>query len=121
MECLRFASAVSALKCLKLGGRAGIHLRTKAQTGNDYSDTWNLRWKDAAKYKVMMKRINTPGQSPVTQITIPLALFGGPAAKVEKRHIDFVYHVKKYCYTWEYNINLLNWRHRYTGIGTLEF
>ncbi|MBR7139466.1 MAG: DUF4838 domain-containing protein [Lentisphaeria bacterium] len=104
-----------------LGGRAGIHLRTKAQTGNDYSDTWDLRWKDAAKYKVMMKRINTPGQSPVTQITIPLALFGGPAAKGERRHIDFVYHVKKYCYTWEYNINLLNWRHRYTGIGTLEF
>ena len=35
--------------------------------------------------------------------------------------IDFVYHVKNYCYTWEYNINLTNWRHRYTGIGTVEF
>lgn len=27
MECLRFASAVSAIKCLKLGGRAGIPVR----------------------------------------------------------------------------------------------
>lgn len=29
MECLRFASAVSALKCLKLGGRAGIPSRNE--------------------------------------------------------------------------------------------
>ena len=29
--------------------------------------------------------------------------------------------MEKYCYTWEYNINLINWRHRYTSIGTVEF
>ena len=104
-----------------LGGAAGIHLRTKIQQGNDYSDTWNIRWAGAKQHKVMMKRISKPGESPVTEIRIPLALFGGPAVKGEKRMIDFVFHVKKYCYTWEYNINLLNWRHRYTSIGTLEF
>ena len=54
-------------------------------------------------------------------MTIPLALFGGPVTKGEKRMIDFVYHVKQHCYTWEYNINLTNWRHRYTSIGTVEF
>jgi hypothetical protein len=104
-----------------LGGAAGIHLRTKIQQGNDYSDSWDLRWAGAKQHKVMMKRISKPGESPVTEIRIPLALFGGPAVKGEKRMIDFVFHVKKYCYTWEYNINLLNWRHRYTSIGTLEF
>lgn len=30
-ECIRFASAVSALKCLKLGGRAGIPTREEAE------------------------------------------------------------------------------------------
>ncbi len=30
-ECIRFASAVSALKCLKLGGRAGIPTRNEAE------------------------------------------------------------------------------------------
>ena len=69
----------------------------------------------------MYKRIVKEGTSPVLEITIPLALFGGPVTKGEKRLIDFVYHVKKYCYTWEYNINLINWRHRYTSIGTVEF
>ena len=29
MDCMRFASAVSALKCLKLGGRTGIPTRTE--------------------------------------------------------------------------------------------
>jgi sulfofructose kinase len=29
MECMRFASAVSALKCLKLGGRTGIPTRAQ--------------------------------------------------------------------------------------------
>jgi len=29
MECMRFASAVSAIKCLELGGRAGIPSRAK--------------------------------------------------------------------------------------------
>jgi sugar/nucleoside kinase (ribokinase family) len=29
MECMRFASAVSALKCLKLGGRTGISTRAQ--------------------------------------------------------------------------------------------
>ena len=104
-----------------MGGRAGIHLRTKIQKGNDYSDSWNIKWKEGAKYKVMYKRITREGESPVTEMTIPLALFGGPAAKGEKRMIDFVYHVKQHCYTWEYNINLTNWRHRYTSIGTIEF
>ena len=31
MECMRFASAVSALKCLKLGGRAGIPTRQEVE------------------------------------------------------------------------------------------
>ena len=30
-QCIRFASAVSALKCLKLGGRAGIPIREEAE------------------------------------------------------------------------------------------
>ena len=104
-----------------LGGRAAVQIRTKIQQGNDYSDTWNTNWKEGRKYNVMMKRITAPGKSPVTEIRIPLSLFGGPATKGEKRMIDFVFHVKQHCYTWEYNINLLNWRHRYTSIGTLEF
>ena len=31
MECLRFASAVAALKCLKPGGRSGIPTRHEAE------------------------------------------------------------------------------------------
>ena len=104
-----------------LGGRAGIHVRTKVQQGNDYSDTWSGNCPENKKFKVMYKRIVKEGKSPVLEITVPLALFGGPVTKGERRLIDFVYHVKKYCYTWEYNINLINWRHRYTSIGTVEF
>lgn len=104
-----------------LGGRANIHLRTKIQKGNDYSDAWDLKCPENKKFKVMYKRIVREGESPILEMRIPLALFGGPVKQGEKRMIDFVYHVKKYCYTWEYNINLLNWRHRYTSIGTVEF
>ena len=44
-----------------------------------------------------------------------------PVKPGEKHFIDFNFHYKGQAYTWEYNINLLNWRHRYTGIGTVEF
>ena len=54
-------------------------------------------------------------------ITIPLALFGGPVSAGEKRSIDFNFHFKKEIDIWEYNLNLLNRRHRYTAIGTLAF
>ncbi|MBE6386259.1 MAG: DUF4838 domain-containing protein [Lentisphaerae bacterium] len=104
-----------------LGGYAGIHKRTKSQQGNDYSDAWDLKPAEQKQFKVAFRRIVKEGQSPVLEMTIPLALFGGPVKKGEKRFIDFVYHTKSYCYTWEYNINLINWRHRYTGIGTVEF
>lgn len=73
------------------------------------------------KYPVKCRRIEAEGKSPVTEMTIPLALFGGPVKPGEKRFIDFNFHYKGQVYTWEYNINLLTWRHRYTGIGTLEF
>ena len=74
------------------------------------------------EHPVKCRRIEAEGQSPMTEIAIPLALFGGPAEPGEKRFIDFNFHKgKSGTYTWEYNINLLNWRHRYTGIGTIEF
>lgn len=104
-----------------MGGRAAIHKRTKAQQGDDYGDAWALKCDEQKQFKPVFRRIVKEGQSPVLEMTIPLALFGGPTKKGEKRMIDFVYHAKKYCYTWEYNINLTNWRHRYTGIGTIEF
>ena len=31
MECMRFAAAVSALKCLKIGGRTGIPTRDRVE------------------------------------------------------------------------------------------
>lgn len=104
-----------------LGGAAAIHKRSKIQQGVAYSDTWDLKCPEQKTFKVNYRRIVKENESPVLEMTIPLALFGGPVKKGEKRMIDFVYHVKNYCYTWEYNINLTNWRHRYTGIGTVEF
>ena len=103
------------------GGGANIARRTKVQEGNDYDDKWVNAPELAQKYPVKCKRITEEGKSPVARITIPLALFGGPGKPGEKRFIDFNFHVQKTTYTWEYNINLLNWRHRYTAIGTLEF
>ena len=104
-----------------LGGRYAVHKRTKIQTGNDYSDSWTDKCEENKKYKVTARRIVKENEHPVVEVAIPLELMGGAVTKGEKRFIDLVYHVKKYCYTWEYNINLTNWRHRYTGIGTIEF
>ena len=104
-----------------LGGRYTVFKRTKIQAGNDYSDTWDAKCEENRKYKVMARRIVKENEAPVVEVAIPLELMGGPVTKGEKRHIDFVYHAKNYCYTWEYNINLTNWRHRYTSIGTIEF
>ena len=103
------------------GGRAAIARRTKVQEGNDYDDKWENAPELAKKYPVICTFTAKPGEPAVSKFTIPLALFGGPAKSGEKRFIDFNFHFKKYVYTWEYNLNLLNWRHRYTAIGTLEF
>jgi hypothetical protein len=107
--------------CSAFGGDVAIGVRTKVQEGNDYDDKYENTPEILKKYPVKSQFTANEGESPFTRITIPLELFGGPATPGEKRFIDFNFHFKKEVYTWEYNLNLLNWRHRYTAIGTLEF
>ncbi|MBR4673021.1 MAG: DUF4838 domain-containing protein [Victivallales bacterium] len=107
--------------CNAFGGDIAIAVRTKVQEGNDYDDKYENNPELLKKFPVKTQFIANEGESPFTRITIPLELFGGPATPGEKRFIDFNFHFKKEVYTWEYNLNLLNWRHRYTSIGTLEF
>ena len=115
------ASPRYRLWCNAFGGRAAIAVRTKVQEGNDYDDKYETDKELAKQFPVNCQYIANEGESPISRITIPLQLFGGPAQPGEKRLIDFNFHFKKDVYTWEYNLNLVNWRHRYTSIGTLEF
>ena len=107
--------------CSAFGGDIAIAVRTKVQEGNNYDDKYENNAELLKKCPVKSQFIANEGESPFTRITIPMELFGGPAQPGEKRFIDFNFHFKKEIYTWEYNLNLLNWRHRYTSIGTLEF
>ena len=115
------ASPRYRLRFSTFGGPAIISRRVKPKTGEDYGDTYEDDPGLTKKYAVKCRLIEKAGEPPVSQVAIPLELFGGPAKPGEKRHIDFTQHLGKQTYTWEYNLNLLNWHHRYSGIGTLQF